>query len=53
MCITLPIGIKAVVIGGVISCFIYYLIDGFLIEKMFNYGALKQLFFWGKQLFLV
>lgn len=44
MVITLPIGIKAVVIGSVISCFIYYIIDGFLIEKMFNYGALKQLF---------
>ena len=44
MCITLPIGIKAVVIGGFISSFICYIIDGFLIGKLFNFGAFNQLF---------
>lgn len=43
MAITLPISIKAVVVGGVFGCFIYFYIDCFITGKMFNFGALRQL----------
>ncbi|MCR5188644.1 MAG: lipopolysaccharide biosynthesis protein [Treponema sp.] len=44
MAITLPISIKAVVIGRLIFCFIYFYIDCFVVGKMFKFGAFRQLF---------
>lgn len=43
MAITLPISIKAVVIGRLVFCFIYYYIDCFMAGRMFRFGAFKQL----------
>ena len=43
MAITLPISIKAVVIGRLIFCFIYFYIDCFVAGRMFKFGAIKQL----------
>ncbi|MCR4734718.1 MAG: lipopolysaccharide biosynthesis protein [Treponema sp.] len=44
MAITLPISIRAIVIGRLIFCFIYFYIDCFVAGKMFKFGAFKQLF---------
>jgi O-antigen/teichoic acid export membrane protein len=41
--ITVPLGIKAIVIGHLITAFIGYLINTYLPGKMYGYGALKQL----------
>lgn len=41
--ITIPLGIKAIVIGHVVSSFISFFINAYLPGKMFGYGALKQL----------
>lgn len=41
--ITIPLGVKAMVIGHVITSFISFFINAYLPGKMFGYGALKQL----------
>jgi teichuronic acid exporter len=41
--ITIPIGVKAIVIGHVVTSFIAFFINAYLPGKMFGYGALKQL----------
>lgn len=41
--ITLPLGVKAVVIGHVITSFIAYFINAYLPGKYFGYGAVAQL----------
>jgi O-antigen/teichoic acid export membrane protein len=41
--ITIPLGVKAIVIGHVVSSFISFFINAYLPGKMFGYGALKQL----------
>lgn len=41
--ITLPLGVKAMIIGHVITSFLAYLINAYLPGKYFGYGALSQL----------
>ncbi len=41
--ITIPLGIKAIVIGHVITSFISFFINAYMPGKMFGYGAIKQL----------
>lgn len=41
--ITLPIGIKALVIGQLVCSILYHFINAYWIGKIFNYGAFKQL----------
>lgn len=43
MAITFPISLKAVVVGQVVSCFIYFYINAFMPGKLFGFGAFKQL----------
>ena len=43
MAITFPISLKAVVVGKVVSCFIYFYINAFMPGKLFGFGAFKQL----------
>lgn len=43
MVITLPMGTKAVVIGGFITTFISYFINAYLPGKLYGYGAFKQI----------
>ena len=43
MAITFPISLKAVVIGKVVSCFIYFYINAFMPGKLFGFGPFKQL----------
>ena len=44
MAITLPIGLKAVVIGGTCFSIVYYIIDSYMVGKLYNFGACSQLF---------
>lgn len=41
--ITLPLGVKAIVIGHVVTSFISYFINAYLPGKYFGYGAIAQL----------
>lgn len=41
--ITLPIGIKAMVIGHVCTSFVAFFFNAFMPGRLFNYGAFKQL----------
>jgi teichuronic acid exporter len=41
--ITIPLGVKAMVIGHVVTSFISFFINAYMPGKMFGYGALKQL----------
>ncbi len=41
--ITIPLGVKAIIIGHVIVSFISFFINSFMPGKMFNYGGLDQL----------
>lgn len=41
--ITLPLGVKAMVIGHVITSFIAYFINAYLPGKLYGYGAISQL----------
>lgn len=43
MVITFPISLKAVVVGKCIAAFIYFYIDAFMIGRLYNFGAFKQL----------
>ena len=43
MVITFPISLKAVVIGKVVTCFIYFYINAFMPGKLFGFGPFKQL----------
>ena len=43
MVITFPISLKAVVIGKVVTCFIYFYINAFMPGKLYGFGAFKQL----------
>ena len=43
MAITFPISLKAVVIGKAITAFIYFAMNAFMIHRLYNFGALKQL----------
>lgn len=43
MIITFPISLKAVVIGKAITAFIYFYINSFMIGKLYNFGALRQM----------
>lgn len=42
MAITLPMGVKAMVIGQVITSFLAYFINAYMPGKLYGYGALKQ-----------
>lgn len=44
MVITLPISLRALVIGRACFAFIYFLIDGIVTYKFFRFGSFKQLF---------
>lgn len=45
--ITIPLGVKAIVIGNFVSTFICYFINAYLPGKMFNFGAIAQFkIFW-------
>lgn len=44
MVITLPLGLKIFVITSTCFSFLYYLIDGIVAYKTFNFGPVKQLF---------
>lgn len=47
MVITLPISVKAVVIGNFINTFVCYFINAYLPGRLFNFGAISQLkIFW-------
>jgi O-antigen/teichoic acid export membrane protein len=41
--ITLPLGIKAMIIGHVATAFIAFFFNSFMSGRLFNYGAFKQL----------
>lgn len=41
--ITFPISLKVIVIGKAITAFLWFYINGFLIGKFYNFGAIKQL----------
>jgi O-antigen/teichoic acid export membrane protein len=41
--ITIPLGVKAIVIGHVVTSFIAFFINAYLPGKMFGYGPIKQL----------
>lgn len=43
MIITIPLGIKVMVIGHVITSAIFFVINAYLPGKLFGYGAIKQL----------
>ncbi len=43
MVITFPISLKAVVIGKVLTAFVYFYMNGFMIGKLYKFGAFKQL----------
>lgn len=43
MIITFPISMKAIVIGKAVTAFLWFYINGFLIGKFYNFGAIKQL----------
>ena len=43
MIITLPTGIKAMIIGNVVTSFIAFFHNSFMPGRLFNYGAFKQL----------
>ncbi len=42
--ITIPLGLKAVVIGHAITSFIAYFINAYYPGKFFNFGAIKQIY---------
>lgn len=47
MVITIPLGVKAIVIGGFINTFICYFINAYLPGKLFNFGVKAQFrIFW-------
>lgn len=47
MCITIPIGVKAIVIGSFVTTFICYFINAYLPGKLFNFGVKAQFrIFW-------
>lgn len=41
--ITIPLGVKAIVIGHIVTSFISFFINSYMPGKLFGYGALKQL----------
>ncbi len=43
MAITFPISLKAVAIGNVVTAFIYFYMNTFMIGRLYNFGAIKQL----------
>lgn len=43
MMVTFPVSLKAVVIGRAVTAFIYFYINGFLIGRMYNFGASRQI----------
>ena len=43
MAITFPISLKAVVIGKVLTAFIYFEMNAFMLHRLYNFGAFKQL----------
>lgn len=43
MVITFPISLKAVVVGKTVAAFIYFYINAFMIGRLYNFGAFKQL----------
>lgn len=43
MIITFPISMKAVVIGKASASIIYFVINAFMLGKLYNFGAIKQL----------
>lgn len=44
--ITIPIGVKAIVIGTFINSFICFFVNAYLPGRIFGYGGLHQLFDW-------
>lgn len=50
MIITFPISMKAVVIGKAITSIIYLYINGFMLERLFKFGAIKQLIYVWKEI---
>lgn len=43
MIITFPISLKAIVIGNAVTAFLWFYINGYLIGKIYAFGAFKQL----------
>jgi len=43
MYITIPLGVKAIVIGSVITSFLSFFFNAYMPGKLFGYGAIKQL----------
>lgn len=43
MAITIPLGVKAIVIGHVVTSAIFFVINAYLPGKFYGYGAIKQL----------
>ena len=46
--ITIPLGVKAIVIGNLIYTFIGFFVNAYLPGKLFGYGAIKQIRDWGR-----
>lgn len=43
MAITFPISLRAVVIGKAVTAFIYFYMNAFMIGRLYNFGAFRQL----------
>ena len=43
MAITFPVSLKAVVIGKAVTAFIYFYMNAFMIGRLYDFGAFKQL----------
>ena len=41
--ITIPMGVKAIVIGHVITSFLAYFVNAYMPGKLFGYGAISQI----------
>ena len=44
--ITIPIGVKAIVIGNFINSFVCFFVNAYLPGKIFGYGSLQQIYDW-------
>lgn len=43
MIVTFPISLKAVVVGKTVTAFLYFYINTFMVGRLYNFGAFKQL----------
>ena len=53
LCIAVPLGVEAIVIGSFVSSFICFFINAYLPGKMFGYGGIQQLKDWKEIIFSI